>query len=78
MASATVPPGSPPGNLQGVVDLEIDVFDIKPEYSLSAVEITILNPAGDGVRMWLDLGLALDVALRIGVAVTRLRGLAGP
>jgi hypothetical protein len=73
MATTTSGAGSPPGNLSGIVDLEIDQFDVRPDYPLAAVEI--VNPTGDGVRMWFDLGLALDFALRVAGACAKLRGL---
>jgi hypothetical protein len=77
MASATVPPGGSSGNLSGIVDLEIDQIDIKPDYALNAVAVEIVNPAGDGVRCWLDIPMACDVALRIAVAIARLRRIVG-
>jgi hypothetical protein len=58
--------------------LEIDVLDIAPEPALNAVRVEIVNPAGDGVRVWLDLPLVLDVALRLVAAHMRVRGLATP
>jgi hypothetical protein len=41
--------------------------------TLSRVEIA--NPAGDGVRILLDLGLTLDFALRLVGSAMRLRRL---
>jgi hypothetical protein len=74
-ASSTVPPGGPPGHLSGIVDLEIDQIEVVPDYPLAAVRVEIVNPAGDGVRFWLDLGLALDFALRVAGACAKLRGI---
>jgi hypothetical protein len=73
-----IPPsgaGTPPGNLSGIVDLEIDVLDVRPDYALNAVAVEIISPSGDGVRMWFDLGLALDFALRVAGACAKLRGI---
>jgi hypothetical protein len=69
------PSGSPLGTISGIVELEVDQVTIRPDYPLNAVEVEILNPAGDGVRLLLDLGAALDVGLRIGIACARLRGI---
>jgi hypothetical protein len=67
MATPTLPPGI------GVVDVEIDQLDVAPDYLLNAVRLEIVNPGGDGVRCWLDFGMALDVALRLAASVARLR-----
>jgi hypothetical protein len=75
MASTPSGAGSPPGNLSGVVDLEIDQLDVRPDYPLAAVAVEIVDPTGDGVRFWLDLGLALDFALRVAGACAKLRGI---
>jgi hypothetical protein len=69
--------GGSPGNLTGIVELEIDQVDVRPDYALNAIAIEIVNPAGDGVRCRFDLGEALDFALRIAVACARLRGITG-
>jgi hypothetical protein len=71
------PSGSPLGTISGIVELEVNQVTIRPDYSLNAVAVEIVNPAGDGVRLLLDLGAALDLALRIGIACARLRGIAG-
>jgi hypothetical protein len=68
------PPGNPP-SLSGIVDLEIDQLDLRPDYAFNAVQVEIVNPTGDGVRCWFDLGLALDFALRMVAACMRLWGL---
>jgi hypothetical protein len=39
-----------PGNVSGIVELEIDVLDIAPDPALNAVRVEILNPTGDSVR----------------------------
>jgi hypothetical protein len=75
MATTPSGAGSPPGNLSGIVDLEIDQLDVRPDYPLAAVAVEIVNPTGDGVRFWLDLGVALDFALRMAGACAKLRGI---
>jgi hypothetical protein len=69
------PSGIPLGTLSGIVELEVNQVTIRPDYPLNAVTVEILNPAGHGVRLLFDLGAALDVALRIGIACARLRGI---
>ena len=75
MATSSVPTDGSPGNLTGIVDLEIDQLDVHPDYGLNAVAIEIVSPKGDGVRLWLDLGAALDLVLRINASCMRLRRL---
>jgi hypothetical protein len=74
MASTTSTPGSWPGNT-GIIDLQVDVLEVKPEYALNAIQVEIANPDGNGVRFWLDLGAALDLAMRLVASCMRLRGL---
>jgi hypothetical protein len=69
------PSGSPLGTISGIVELEVDQVTIRPDYLLNAVAVEILNPAGDGVRLLFDLGASLDMALRMGIACARLRGI---
>jgi hypothetical protein len=70
------PPGSPLGTISGIVELEVDQVTIRPDYPLNAVAVEIVSPAGHGVRLLFDLGAALDLALRIGIACAKLRGIA--
>ena len=51
MATSSVPTDGSPGNLTGIVDLEIDQLDVHPDYGLNAVAIEIVSPKGDGVRL---------------------------
>jgi hypothetical protein len=80
MAPTNPTAGNPSGNpsISGINDLEIGTIDIAPDYPLAAVRIELVSPTGDGIRCWIDYGLALDVALRIATACMRLRGIAGP
>jgi hypothetical protein len=75
MATSSVPTDGSPGNRTGIVDLEIDQLDVHPDYGLNAIAIEIVSPKGDGVRLWLDLGAALDLVLRIVASCMRLRRL---
>ena len=77
MAGTTSTPGSWPGNT-GILDLQVDVLEVKPEYALNAVQVEIANPDGNGVRCWRDLGAALDLAMRLVAGCMRLRGLTTP
>jgi hypothetical protein len=74
-STLSVPPGGSPDNLTGIVDLEIDQLEVRHDYGLNAVAIEIVSPRGDGVRLWLDLGAALDLVLRIVASCMRLRRL---
>ena len=74
MASSQSTPGSGPGH-PGIVDLEVAVLDVRPQPILNAVQVEIANPAGDGVRILLDLGLTLDFAMRLVGSAMRLRRL---
>ena len=42
---------------------------------LNAIQVEIANPTGDGIRILLDLGLTLDLALRLVGSAMRLRRL---
>jgi hypothetical protein len=70
---SSTPPGTP-GN-PGIVDLEVAVLDVRPQSVLNAVQVEIASPAGDGIRILLDLGLTLDFALRLVGSAMRLRRL---
>ena len=77
MACLNVRPGSGPGN-PSIVDLEVASLDVRPQPLLDAIQVEIANPAGDGIRILLDLGLTLDLALRLVGSVMRLRGILTP
>ena len=74
MASSQSTSGSGPGN-PGIVDLEVAVLDVRPQPILNAIQVEIANPAGDGIRILLDLGLTLDFAMRLVGSAMRLRRL---
>ena len=59
----------------GIVDLEVAFLDVRPQPILNAIQVEIANPAGDGFRILLDLGLTLDLALRLVGSAMRLRKL---
>jgi hypothetical protein len=64
-----------PDTIHGVNEIEVGTLDVTPDYVLEAVRLEIVNPAGDGIRVWVDMPLALDLALRLIGAYMRLRGL---
>jgi hypothetical protein len=49
---------------------------VRPEFDLNAVELEISNQDGAGFRALLSWDQGMDLALRIAVAVTRVRGIA--
>ena len=59
----------------GIVDLEVAFFDVRVQSVLNAVQVEIANPAGDGFRILLDLGMTLDFAMRLVGSAMRLRKL---
>ena len=74
MASSTSTSGGSPGN-PGIIDLEVATLDVRVQPVLAAVQVEIANPAGDGFRILLDLGMTLDLALRLVGNAMRLRRL---
>ena len=66
-------PGGGAGN-PGIVDLEVGTYDVRPDFPLNAVQIEIVDPTGAGVRCLFGWAQALDIALKIATATTRLRG----
>ena len=74
MASSQSTSGSGPHN-PGIVDLEVAVLDVRPQPILAVVQVEIADPAGDGVRILLDLGMTLDFAMRLVGSAMRLRKL---
>jgi hypothetical protein len=74
MGNPSSPSGGAPGN-PGIVDLEVAVLDVRVQPVLNAVQVEIVNPVGDGVRVLLDLGLTLDFAMRLVGSAMRLRRL---
>jgi hypothetical protein len=72
MTSSTPPTG---GGNPGIIDLEVAVLDVRAQPVLAAVQVEVANPAGDGVRILLDLGLTLDLAMRLVGTAMRLRRL---
>ena len=60
---------------QGILDLEVASLEVRPVPVLNAVQVEIASPTGDGFRILLDLGLTLDLALRLVGSAMRLRRL---
>jgi hypothetical protein len=73
---ATHNPTGPSGpHNPGIVDLEVATLDVRVAPILNAVQVEIANPVGDGVRVYLDIPMALDFAMRIVGSAMRLRRL---
>jgi hypothetical protein len=63
--------GNPP-----IIDLEAAHVGVQPEFDPNAVELEITAQDGAGFRTLLGWEQGMDLALRVAVAVTRLRGIA--
>jgi hypothetical protein len=59
----------------GIIDLEVAHLDVRVAPILNAVQVEISNPAGDGFRILIGLGMTLDFAMRLVGSAMRLRKL---
>ena len=59
----------------GVCELVPVDIAVTPNFPYLAVALEMVDSDGDGVRVLLDLPASLDLALRVSVAVARLRRL---
>ena len=66
---------NPSGN-PAIADIEAAHIGVRPEFDLNAVELEITDQDGEGFRVLLGWEQGMDLALRVAVAVTRLRGIA--
>jgi len=66
---------NPSGN-PSIIDIEAAHVGVRPEFDLNAVELEVTDQEGKGFRTLLGWEQGMDLALRIAVAVTRLRGIA--
>jgi hypothetical protein len=66
---------NPSGN-PTITDIEAAHVGVRPEFDLNAVELEITNQDGAGFRTLMGWDQAMEFALRVAVAVTRLRGIA--
>jgi hypothetical protein len=66
---------NPSGN-PVIADVEAAHVGVRAEFDLNAVELEITNQDGAGFRTLLGWDQAMEFALRVAVAVTRLRGIA--
>jgi hypothetical protein len=66
---------NPSGNAV-ITDIEAVYVGVRPEFDLNAVELEVVDQEGKGFRTLLGWGQGMDLALRVAVAVTRLRGIA--
>jgi hypothetical protein len=56
--------------------IQTDHVVVRPEFDLTAVELEATDQDGKGFRALLGWEQGMDVALRVALAVTRLRGMA--
>ena len=66
---------NPSGN-PTITDIEATHIGVRSEFDLNAVELEVTDQNGEGFRTLLGWEQGLDLALRVAVAVTRLRGVA--
>jgi hypothetical protein len=66
---------NPSGN-PAITDIEAAHVGVRPEFDLNAIELEVTDQGGKGFRTLLGWEQGMDVALRVAVAVTRLRGIA--
>jgi hypothetical protein len=66
---------NPSGN-PAITDIEAAHVGVRPEFDLNAVELEVTDQDGRGFRTLLGWEQGLDLALRVAVALTRLRGIA--
>jgi hypothetical protein len=66
---------NPSGN-PVITDIEAAHVAVRPEFDLSAVELDVIDQEGGGFRALLGPEQGIDFALRVAVAVIRLRGIA--
>jgi len=66
---------SPSGN-PTITDLEAAHVGVRAEFDLNAVELEVVNQNGEGFRALLGWEQGIDLALRVAIALTRLRGIA--
>lgn len=66
---------NPSGN-PAITYLEAVHIGVRPEFDLNAVELEVTDQNGDGFQTLLGWEQGIDLAIRVAVAVTRLRGIA--
>ena len=66
---------NPSGN-PTITDIEAAHVGVRPEFDLNAVELEVTDQDGTGFRTLLGREQGVDLALRVAVAVTWLRGIA--
>jgi hypothetical protein len=65
---------NPSGN-PAITDIETAHLGVRAEFDLNAVELELTDQNGEGFRTLLGWEQGMDLALRVAVAVTRLRGI---
>jgi hypothetical protein len=65
---------NPPDN-PTITDVEAAHVRVRAEFDLNAIELEVADQDGAGFRTLLGWEQAMEFALRVAVAVTRLRGI---
>jgi hypothetical protein len=67
--------GRIPSDNAAIAEIEAADIGVRPEFDLNAVEFEVTDQNGEGFRTLLGWEQGMDLALRVAVAVTRLRGI---
>jgi hypothetical protein len=68
--------GRIPSDNAAIAEIEAADIGVRPEFDLNAVELEVTDQNGEGFRTLMGWEQGMDLALRVAVAVTRLRGIA--
>jgi hypothetical protein len=68
--------GRIPSDNAAIAEIEAAHVAMRPEFDLNAVELEVVDQNGEGFRTLLGWEQGMDLALRVAVAVTRLRRIA--
>jgi hypothetical protein len=67
--------GRIPSDNAAIAEIEAADIGVRPEFDLNAVELEVTDQNGEGFRTLMGWEQGMDLALRVAVAVTRLRGI---
>jgi hypothetical protein len=67
--------GGIPSDNAAIAEIEAADIGVRPEFDLNAVELEVTDQNGEGFRTLMGWEQGMDLALRVAVAVTRLRGI---
>jgi hypothetical protein len=68
--------GRKPSGNPTITDIEATHVGVRPEFDLKALELEVVDQDGEGFRALLGWEHGINLALRVAVAVTRLRSVA--